>query len=167
VERPQPSAPASAHAEIDIAATERQVWTVLADIAAWPTWNPAIRHAVCEAVLEVGTRFRFATEIGTLKCRVTRVDAPHALSWKGRVLVLGEQQTWSLEPSPTGTHVTVDAAMTGPAARLLRRRLTERLTAVLDAVVQLLRLEAEARALEEHEDATRVAEAERRARAHE
>ena len=93
-----------AYAEVDIVASEREVWTVLADVASWPTWNPAIRHAVRDEELEVGTRFRFSTEIGTLKCRVTEVDAPNLLSWKGRVLLLGERQTWRLEPRTDGTY---------------------------------------------------------------
>jgi carbon monoxide dehydrogenase subunit G len=166
VEQAQSSAPVRAQAQIDIAATDREVWTVLADIASWPTWNPAIRGAVCDEDLEVGTRFRFATEIGSLKCRVTRVDAPRSLAWQGRVLVLWERQAWQLVPGPDGTRVSVQAEMTGLVARLLRRRLTDRLEAVLDAVLQLLRLEAEVRVQDEREVAARAAEIERRARAH-
>lgn len=119
---------------------------MLADIAAWSTWNPAIRRAACEAELEVGTRFRFGTEIGLFRCRVTAVEAPRLLSWQGRVLALGERQTWQLVPGPDGTHVSVTAEMTGIGARVLRRRLSERLQVVLDSLVQLLRLEAESRA---------------------
>jgi hypothetical protein len=157
----------NATAEIDIAAGEREVWKVLADIASWPTWNPAVRHAVCDEDIEVGTKFRFATETGTVNCRITAIDAPRKLSWKGRVLVLGERQTWQLEPNATGTHVTVRAEMTGLAARLARKRLNERLQGVLDALLQLLRLEAEVRLVEGLEDAEKVAEAEGRAKAHE
>jgi uncharacterized protein YndB with AHSA1/START domain len=138
----------SAFAEIDIAAPRREVWGILADVASWPTWNPAIRQSVRDEDLEVGSRFRFSTEIGTLKCRVTAVDSPRSLSWKGRVLVLGERQTWNLETTDIGTHVTVYAEMTGLASRLLRRRLTQRLQAVVDSVLQLLRLEAEVRMTE-------------------
>ena len=152
----------SAYTEIDIAASDREVWTVLADVASWPTWNPAVRHAVCDETLEVGSRFRFSTEIGTLSCRMTDVDAPRRLSWKGRVLVLGERQTWLLEPSSTGTLVSVHAEMTGLGSRLFRRRLEERLQSVLEALVQLLRLEAEVRATEERADAAPAVEAEGR-----
>jgi uncharacterized protein YndB with AHSA1/START domain len=149
VEQASSAALVSARAGIDIAATDRQVWSVLADIAAWPTWNPAIRLADCDEDLEMGTRFRFATEIGTFRCQVTAVDAPRSLSWQGRVLALGERQTWRLAPASGGTHVLVSAEMTGLGARLLRRRLTERLQRVLDSLVQLLRLEAESRADDE------------------
>lgn len=150
--------PRTVTASVDIAAPQRTVWTVLVDVAAWPTWNPAIRHAVCDTELEVevGTRFRFATEIGTLKCRVTEIDAPRVFAWRGRVLAVAERQRWRLETTEHGTHVTVDAEMGGLSAVLFRRRLDDRLRQVLDALVQLLRLEAEARASEISE-AARVA----------
>ena len=149
-----------ARAAVDIAAPQREVWTVLADIGSWPTWNPAVRYAVCDSQLdlEVGTRFRFSTELGTLKCRITHVDAPYMLSWKARVLLLGERVTWRLEPSEEGTHVEVQAQMTGPVSRLFRRRLDARLQRVMDSLVQLLRLEAEARRADERAEATRAAE---------
>lgn len=160
MQQPNPTSSKGANAAIDIAASQREVWTVLADIASWPTWNPAVRHAFCdrdpEDGLDAGTKFRFSTEIGTLKCRITHVDAPRTLSWKGRVLVLGERQTWNVEPSPYGAHVSVHAEMTGLAAWFIRRRLDDRLQRVLDALVQLLRLEAEMRAVEERADAARV-----------
>lgn len=141
-----------------MAAPDRQVWSVLADIASWPTWNPAIRYAICGEALEVGTRFRFATEMGTLKCHVTAVDAPRSFSWSGRVLVFGERQAWLLEPASDGTestHISVHAQMTGLGARLLHRRLEERLQRVLDALVQLIRLEAEVRSAEALEEVER------------
>lgn len=156
----------SAYAEIDIAAPRREVWAILADVASWPTWNPAIRQATRDDEFEVGSRFRFSTEMGTLKCRVTAIDSPRSLSWKGRVLFLGERQTWRLEPTENGTQVSVHAEMTGLVSRLLQRRLGERLQAVVDSVLRLLRLEAEARSLEAREHAARTSEVRRRADGH-
>jgi len=165
----KPKAPVSAHAQIDIAADEREVWTVIADIASWPTWNPAVREAVFEAELETGARFRFSTAFGSMKCRLTEVDAPHTLSWQGRLMAMRQRQTWRIEPRQEGegTHVTTDATMTGLSARLFRVRLNERLQGELDALVHLLKLEAEVRSTEEREDEERAAEAARRAKARE
>ena len=131
---------------------------ILADVASWPTWNPAIRESFRDDELEVGSRFRFSTEIGTFKCRFTQVDGPHSLAWKGRVLALGERQRWILASTDAGTRVSVHAEMTGFAARLLRRRLSERLEAVVQSMPQLLRLEAEVRVAEAQENAARAAE---------
>jgi uncharacterized protein YndB with AHSA1/START domain len=160
MEQPRSSAPGSAHAEIDIAALRPEVWSILADIASWPTWNPAIRESYRDPQLKVGTRFRFSTEIGTLKCRITALDQPRSLSWKGRVLVLGERQTWHLESTETGTHVTVTAEMTGLVSWFLRKRLTERLQTVVVSVLDLMRLEAEVRTTEALEDAANGVETE-------
>ena len=164
MEQPLSSAPGSAYAEIDIAASRPEVWAILTDVAAWPTWNPAIRQSVRDPQLEVGSKFRFSTEIGTLKCRFTDIDSPRTFSWKGRVLVLGERQTWVLEPTDSGTRVSVHAEMTGLASRLLRRRLTERLQGVIDSVLQLLRLEAEVRTNEARDESERVAQGQGRSR---
>jgi hypothetical protein len=141
----------SARADIIIAATEREIWTVIADIASWPTWNPAVREAVVQDELEVGARFRFSTPFGRLTCRVTQVDAPRTLAWTGRVLTVAQRQVWQVDGRPAGAHVVTEATMTGPGARLFKRRLNERLQGEVDAAVQLLKLEAEARSAEERE----------------
>ena len=82
------------------------------------------------------------------------------------VLVLGERQTWQLDTTESGTHVSVVAEMTGLASWLLRRRLTERLQTVVVSVLDLLRLEAEVRTVEAQEEAAKAAEDEGRAPAH-
>jgi uncharacterized protein YndB with AHSA1/START domain len=163
------TAPGSVTASIDIKASPREVWSVLADIGAWPTWNPAVRQTVCDAdlVVEVGSTFRFSNEMGTLKCRVVEADAPHRFAWQGRVLAIIERQRWRLVPGEDGTQATVEAEMSGLATRFFRRRLDDRLRSELDALVRLLQLEAESRSAEGIDDAARAAEAARRARAHE
>ncbi len=135
----------SAHAEIDIAASEREVWTVIADIASWPTWNPGVREAIVTAELEVGARFRYVTPFGSIACRATQVDAPHALAWECRLLTMRRRQSWRLQAGPAGSHVLAVASMRGLGARLFRRRLDERLRGELDSLVRLLKLEAETR----------------------
>lgn len=148
-----------AQAQIDIAASEREVWTVVADIASWPTWNPAVRQAVFTSDLDVGSRFRYATALGATTCRLTLVDAPRALAWKGRLLTMLHRQVWRVERGPSGTAASAHASLSGLGAWLFRRRLTERLQGELDALVQLLKLEAEARASEERADEAQAAAA--------
>ncbi len=150
-----PAAPVSAHAEVDIAASARQVWTVLADIASWPTWNPAVRQAVFDGQLDVGARFRYSTPFGSMSCRLTRVDAPTAFAFSGRLLMMRQRHAWQIDPVPGGVHVVTDATMSGLSARLFHTRLRQRLQGELDALVQLLKLEAEARVTEAHEEAAR------------
>jgi hypothetical protein len=142
-----------AHAETEIAASEREVWSVLADINAWATRNPAIRAADLTDDLEVGCSFRYATTFGALRCRLRQVDAPRTLAWSGRLLTLIERQAWSIEPTEPGCHVDGDASLSGIGSRLFRARLASRLQADLGAMVQLLRLEAETRRAESIEHA--------------
>ncbi len=113
----------SAHAETEVAASDRDVWAVLADVGGWPSWNPGVRDAVIDGALEVGAHLRFATGPGTMSCLLLDVDAPRRLTWSGRLLGLGHRQVWRIEPRPDGCLVTVDGAMTGPIAWLFRRRL--------------------------------------------
>ena len=146
-----------AHAEADIAARERDVWTVLADIDSWPTWNPAVHQAVLDGRMEVGGHFRFSTPSGSMACRLTEVDAPRALAWTSRLLTVRQRHAWRIEPRSHGVHVVADATMSGLSPRLLRARMRQRLQGELDALVQLLKLEAETRATEERDDDPRLA----------
>lgn len=164
MEQPQDSGPVSAQAAIDIAADEREIWTVLADIAAWPTWNPAVREAVFDADLEAGARFRFSTAFGSLKCQLTEVDAPRTFAWKGRLLTLSHRQVWHIEPAAGHCHVSTDASISGLSARLFKARLNERLHGDVEAMVQLLKLEAEVRSAEEAQEETRGASEEGKVR---
>src|SRR3972149_8560133 len=50
-------APVVARVEVEVAAEPRHVWSVLADIDSWPTWNPAVRDARLDGELEVGASF--------------------------------------------------------------------------------------------------------------
>ena len=143
------SGPVGARAEIDIAATQREVWRVLADIDGWSTWNPAVREAALRAPLEIGSRFRYATALGSLRCRLWAVDAPRRLAWSARVLTMGHKQAFELEGTEDGCHVVAEATLSGLGAWLFKARLDERLHADLDAMLHLLRLEAETRVAED------------------
>jgi predicted RNA-binding Zn ribbon-like protein len=121
---------------------------VLADIEAWPSWNPAIRDAVLEGGLEPGAHFDFATGPGTMSCRLREVDAPRSLAWSGRLMFIGHHQAWRIEPRGPGCRVEVHASLTGLIARLFRGRMGRQLRAGTEALLELLKLEAEARASE-------------------
>lgn len=134
-----------ARAAIEIAADQRVVWAILTNIDGWPTWNPAIREAALKDDLEVGRSFRYATAFGALRCKIRRVDAPHELAWSSRLLTMAHRQIWTIRPSSSGCTATTVASLSGVGAWLFKSRLVPRLRAELDAVVRLLKLEAEIR----------------------
>lgn len=146
MEATEAKGPVNVHGEMDIAASDRDVWAVLADIEGWPSWNPAIRDAVVDGALEMATHFRFATGPGTMSCRLLQVDAPGSLAWSGRQMGVGHRQSWRIEPRPEGCLVTIDGSMSGPVARLFKGRLRRQAQRDLDAWLRLLKLEAESRA---------------------
>lgn len=140
-----------AQAEIEVDASPRQVWSVLADIAEWPTWNPVVRSATAPAELEAGAAFRRAAGQGTISARLLTVDAPRALAWRDRSLGLRAVHAWTIEERPTGCTVTIEACLTGIPARLLAGRLRRSTQQQLEAWVRLLKLEAETRAADADE----------------
>jgi uncharacterized protein YndB with AHSA1/START domain len=139
------AAPVAAHSVVEVAASPREVWSVLADIESWSIWNPAIREIWLEDDLEIGTHFRWATGPGTITFRLTEVDAPTRLAWSGAFMSLRHHQSWHIVVRPGGCVVTADEVMTGLAARLFSKRLKRTLQQDLDTWVGLLKLEAEAR----------------------
>lgn len=145
------SGPVAARAEIVIDAPQRVVWAVLADIDGWPTWNPAVRQAALRDELEVDGRFQFSDALGSLRCRLSEVDAPRLLAWSGGGMLMRHRQTWWIVQAGGGCRVATEAAMSGVGVWVFKSRFDERLQADLDAQVQLLKLEAETRTSDDDE----------------
>ena len=151
------AASVSVHAEIDVAAEDRIVWAVIADIASWPTWNPSARQVTVPTELERGAPFRYSSPLGSMTCRLTNVDAPRELAWHGRLLTMDLVQVWHIEPDGAGSRVSLDASLSGLVARVFRRRWQVRLEDDLDSLAQLMKLEAEVRSVEERDGSARAA----------
>jgi len=77
------SAPAVARSEIDIAAAAEVVWAVLADIAAWPTWNPDVKSATVEGPVGGRDAFSLKGRAWTIKSTFQRVEPPRLVGWTG------------------------------------------------------------------------------------
>ena len=92
------------HAEIEINASPERVWDILADFAAYPRWNPFIRHISGE--LEVGERLEVRLEPPdsrgiTLRPTVLSAEPNRQLRWLGHLLVPGlfdGEHTLATEP---------------------------------------------------------------------
>lgn len=121
------------------------MWSVLADIEGWPSWNPAIRDVSLDGAVEVGTHFRWATGPGTVTSRLTAVLAPSKIAWSGSFMTLSHTHEWTIEPGPAGSIVSVRTSISGLLARLLSRRLSRGQEDALEMWLGLLRLETEIR----------------------
>jgi uncharacterized membrane protein len=107
---------------VDIAAPLEQVWRVLADVEAWPTWTDSVRTArlLDGPPLAEGSR---------VELRQPRLPAT---LWVVTELVEGESFTWSargpgvvsvaghwLEPTDRGTRVRLEFSQQGPLGTAL------------------------------------------------
>jgi hypothetical protein len=77
---------------IDIDAPATEVWGMLVDFGAYPTWNPFITSA--EGPVRVGSRLHLRMQpVGgsavTLRPTLVEVVEPQRLSWQGRLGVPG------------------------------------------------------------------------------
>lgn len=118
--------------EITIAATPEQVWAVLTDFAAYPSWNPFISQI--SGPLEVGRKLtvRMQPPGGrgmTFKPTVQAADPARHLGWLGRLLVPGVfdgAHEFLLTPTADGcTHLLQRETFTGVLVTLFGRTLQQ------------------------------------------
>ena len=79
-------------AAIDIAASPHQVWAVLADLDAYPQWNPFIRSASGPLAEGAALTLRLVPARGramTVRPRVLAAEPGRLLRWIGRLIMPG------------------------------------------------------------------------------
>ena len=79
-------------AAVDIAATPDRVWAVLADLAAYPEWNPFIRSASGRLAEGARLTVRLTPAGGramTFRPTVLAAEPGEQLRWVGRLIVPG------------------------------------------------------------------------------
>jgi hypothetical protein len=96
---------------VHIQATPERVWRVLAELAAYPEWNPFIVRA--EGALGPGRRLTLTMQpVGgramTIRPRLAEVAVNRALRWRGMLGVPGlmdAEHTFLLQPQAGGTRL--------------------------------------------------------------
>jgi hypothetical protein len=79
-------------ATVDIAATPQQVWAVLADLDAYPQWNPFIRSASGQVAEGAALTLRLVPAQGramTFRPKVLAAEPGVLLRWIGRLIMPG------------------------------------------------------------------------------
>jgi hypothetical protein len=116
--------------ETEIAATPREVWSILVDFGRYPEWNPLIPKI--RGWPEPGAPLDFRVELGgrrfPVQARVLRADRERELRWRGpRSKLLGKlfagEHYFALEPAPLGCRFIHGENFTGVTASLVWPRL--------------------------------------------
>jgi len=107
---------------VDIAASPERVWETTVDIPRWPEWNPTVDavEVLTPKPMGLGWTARLkqpGNQPGTWT--VTRFEAPRVYEWDTRPLGMHVTALHVLEPSATGTRVTLSIDVEGPTAFLL------------------------------------------------
>ena len=109
---------------IDIAAPPARVWEATVDLARWPEWTPTVTtvELLDPPPVRPGHRARL-TQPGNRPAvwTVTEVDPERSFRWEMRTFGMPVEAIHRMEPTATGTRVTLAIDVTGPTAPLLGR----------------------------------------------
>lgn len=138
------NAPAVTRQERIVSAPPERVFQLLADVAAWPEWQPHVRRSRVEsgdADGGLGTTFVWRSGGVTITSTIGQWDRPRAIGWTGRTIGTRAVHVWSLEPvGADQTLVRTEESMSGWLPRVLtsmtRRTLEDGVRATLDALVE-------------------------------
>lgn len=124
---------------IDISATPERVWDVMADIERWPHWTPSIISVKKRSDGPFGTGTTATVRAkGTPESTWTVTEATPARSftWDTKVRGASTSAGHVIQPTASGSRVTLSVEIAGIAATLLKPILGR-------GIRQNLRLEAE------------------------
>jgi uncharacterized protein YndB with AHSA1/START domain len=117
-----PSAHVEASATVTIAAPPADVWAVLVDVEAWPTWTASMRsiRRLADGPLAVGSTVEIR-QPGFPKARweVTDLRDGQGFTWENRSPGVHSIGHHELEAHDGGTVVTLRLTQTGPLAGVL------------------------------------------------
>ncbi len=120
-------------ADIRIDGTPEQVWKVLVDVAAWPTWDSGVTSVVGTSAggpPALGEKLTISVAANpgrAFPVKVAEVSAPRRLVFRGGMpmgLFTGER-TYTLEPDGAGTRFTMREVYTGPMAGQIFRSIPD------------------------------------------
>jgi uncharacterized protein YndB with AHSA1/START domain len=137
------NAPLNAKKDIEIAAPIEQVWSLLTDIAAWPTWQPDITHARLEGNLSAGATFLWKAKGLNITSTIQELEPKMKVGWTGKSIGMSAIHRWTFEPQGSYTHVTTEESLSGWFPALLKIFDPQFLTKSLSTSLQTLKNEAE------------------------
>jgi hypothetical protein len=136
-------APVFAEGSIEIASTPERLWDLMADLEAWPRWNPDVTEIVVDGPLREGTVFRWKGGSTRIVSTLQVVDRPRELAWTGRTFGIRAIHSWRFTTGPLGAVASMEESFAGGPTRLMRSRLQRQLDAATEHGLQALKTEAE------------------------
>ena len=126
----------SLSATVVVAAPPTAVWSRLADVERWPTWNPACVSGRLDGGLSPGARLHL--ELRHPRGRafwtspvVTEVDSGARIAWETRALGVRAPTVTTLEPHDDGTLVTLTSESRGALGFAYRLMFPEKAQALM------------------------------------
>ena len=136
-------APATAEGEIHIDADPDTVFSVIANINAWPTWNPDVRAAALDGAVEPGAVFRWKAGPTALTSILQTVEPPHEIGWTGTTLGIKAVHVFRFAPRNGGTLARSEESWDGLIARVFSGYSRKTLDNGIRSVLAHLKDEAE------------------------
>jgi uncharacterized protein YndB with AHSA1/START domain len=140
------NAPAAAEAATQIDAPPETVWSVISDIAAWPTWDREIRSVTFDGPLAAGSKFRWKAGPSSVMSRLEVVDPPREIAWTGSTMGIRAIHVFRFERSDGGTLARSQESWSGVLPSLLKSFSRERIQRAIDHALAMLKAESERRA---------------------
>jgi len=111
-----------------IEASPSDVWAVLVDLAAWPSWNTTVVSTQGQVDPGAKVAVTVTTNPGrAFPVRVTELDAPRRMVWRGGMplgLFTGTR-TYTLAAEGGGTRFSMGEVYAGPMAGLVTRSIPD------------------------------------------
>jgi hypothetical protein len=139
------SAEITATGSVEVSASPAEVWTILSDIADWPSWNSDVREARLTGDLAEGSRFQWRAGPGTISSVLRTVVPGRELGWTGKTMGVHAVHVWRLEGTPLGTRVTTEESWNGWPTRLMHKRMERTLRSAVVHGLHNLKTEVEFR----------------------
>ncbi|BDZ70432.1 SRPBCC family protein [Methanobacterium petrolearium] len=136
-------APVLARAKIEIDAEPDTVWAIMADIEAWPRWNPDVKDVSLQGELKPGTQFQWKAGPGTITSLLQNVEPPHLLAWTGKIMGINAIHVWKIDVVDFKTIVETEESWEGLVSSAMLDRLQEMLESSLNSGLKYLKAESE------------------------
>lgn len=116
------AAPVRGRGELAVDADPATVWSVMSDIADWPSWSKDISSARLLGQLAPGTPFEWQAGPGKIRSTLLAVEPKRTLAWTGKSMGIQAVHVWRIEQRGDQTYVVTEESWEGLLASLLRGR---------------------------------------------